>query len=141
MTNDFYGKYTLQHNPGKNLDFDVAYPTKQFDKKSVLWDLNYFKYYFVKTHEIIFNENKLEEDFQGFSDALLKLDAKYFMYRDFQARNIMIYNDEPWYIDFQGGRRAGYGLFSRGLWRCCWYQRGKFFVLDGCVTYSGSMGF
>ncbi len=90
----------------KNLDFDVAYPVKQFDKKSVLWDLNYFKYYFVKTHEIIFNENKLEEDFQRFADELLKVSPQYFMYRDFQARNIMIHNDEPWYIDFQGGRQG-----------------------------------
>ncbi len=90
----------------KNLDFDVAYPVKQFDKRSVLWDLNYFKYYFVKTHEIIFNENKLEEDFQRFADELLKVNPQYFMYRDFQARNIMIHNDEPWYIDFQGGRQG-----------------------------------
>lgn len=90
----------------KNLDFDVAYPVKQFDKKSVLWDLNYFKYYFVKTHEIIFNENKLEEDFQRFADELLKVSPQYFMYRDFQARNIIIHNDEPWYIDFQGGRKG-----------------------------------
>ncbi|MFK5857596.1 MAG: RNase adapter RapZ [Bacteroidota bacterium] len=98
----------------KNLDLDVAYPTKAFDKRSIMWDLNYFKYYFVKPHNIIFNEDLLQNDFEEFVDLLLNTDLNYFNYRDFQARNIMIYNDEPWYIDFQGGRRGSlqYDLVS-----------------------------
>ena len=88
------------------LDLDVAYPVSAFDKKSVLWDLNYFKYYFVKPHELSFNESKLEVDFQRFTNLLLIPDPAYFQYRDFQARNIMIHDDKLWYIDFQGGRRG-----------------------------------
>jgi len=90
----------------KGLDLDVAYPVKSLDQRSIMWDLNYFKYYFVKPNGIIFNENKLEDDFEAFSQYLLNSDLNYFMYRDFQSRNIMIYNDELWYIDFQGGRKG-----------------------------------
>ena len=98
----------------KNLDLEVAYPVKEFNKRSILWDLNYFKYYFVKPHNIDFNENLLEDDFEKFADLLLTADLKYFNYRDFQARNIMIFENKPWYIDFQGGRRGAlqYDLVS-----------------------------
>ncbi|RLD78543.1 MAG: phosphotransferase enzyme family protein, partial [Bacteroidetes bacterium] len=75
----------------KNLNLDVAYPVKEFNKRSILWDLNYFKYYFAKPHNINFNENLLEDDFEKFADLLLSADLEYFNYRDFQARNIMIY--------------------------------------------------
>lgn len=90
----------------KGLDLDVAYPATTFDRRSVIWDLNYFKYYFIKPNGIIFNEARLENDFEEFADHLLEAESEYFMYRDFQSRNIMVYNDEPWYIDFQGGRKG-----------------------------------
>ena len=90
----------------KGLDIEVAYPIKKFDKRSIMWDLNYFKYYFVKPHNIIFDENTLEDNFEKFADILLNTELEYFNYRDFQSRNIMIHNDSLWYIDFQGGRQG-----------------------------------
>ncbi len=106
---DYYKKalanlVDFQVDGPKELDMDAAYPVRQFNKRSVLWDLNYFKYYFVKPNNISFDENKLEDDFNAFADLILNTELTYFNYRDFQARNIMIYNDEPWFIDFQGGR-------------------------------------
>ena len=88
----------------KNIDLELAYPVKHFDQRSIMWDLNYFKYYFLKTHDINFNENLLEIDFEKFTEKLLLSESKYFNYRDFQSRNIMIHKNKPWYIDFQGGR-------------------------------------
>jgi len=70
------------------LDLDVAYPVKKFNKRSVMWDLNYFKYYFVKPHDINFDENILEDNFEKFTNILLSSELDYFNYRDFQSRNI-----------------------------------------------------
>lgn len=88
------------------LDLDVAYPVKEFSFNNILWDLNYFKYYFVKTHNLIFNELQLEKDFKTFADFLLTAKNDFFLYRDFQSRNIMIHKNKPWFIDFQGGRKG-----------------------------------
>lgn len=90
----------------QGLDLDVAYPSKTFDKRSILWDLNYFKYYFVKPNKLKFDENKLEDEFILFANLLLKPDQDFFLYRDFQSRNIMIQNNKLWFIDFQGGRKG-----------------------------------
>lgn len=89
------------------LDYSKAFPSPSFDKMSIMDDLNYFKYCFLKEQEeISFNETRLDVDFQRFADYILEASSDFFMYRDFQSRNIMICDGEPYFIDYQGGRKG-----------------------------------
>ena len=88
------------------LNLDLCYPHKSFDRQSMMWDMNYFKYMLLKLLAAPFNETRLEHDFNLLADYLLETGQDYFLYRDFQTANVMIVGDEPWFIDYQGGRKG-----------------------------------
>ncbi|WP_299992841.1 RNase adapter RapZ [uncultured Bacteroides sp.] len=97
---------TIQFIGADGMDFSYCYPQSEFNSRSILWDLNYFKYCFLKATGIEFQEDRLEDDFQKMANVLLRNSSETFMYRDFQSRNVMIKDGEPWLIDFQGGRKG-----------------------------------
>jgi aminoglycoside/choline kinase family phosphotransferase len=88
------------------LDYSLCVPRASFDRQSVMWDLNHFKYLFLKVLGISFDEQKLEDDFHRLAASLSKVPGEFFLYRDFQSRNILLHEKELYFVDYQGGRRG-----------------------------------
>ena len=96
----------VQVEGAKDFDWSVCFPVPAMDERAIRWDLNYFKYCFLKGTKIEFSEPKLEDEFDRLVAVILAQPADTFLYRDCQSRNVMIRDGQPYFIDFQGGRRG-----------------------------------
>lgn len=96
----------MQIEGARDFDWSMCFPIPAMDERSIRWDLNYFKYCFLKGTKIEFSEPKLEDDFERMVSVLLAQPSDSFLYRDFQSRNVMVKDGQPYFIDFQGGRRG-----------------------------------
>lgn len=96
----------LQFEGAEGLDFGVCFHSGAFDGRMVMFDLNYFKYCFLKTAGIDFDEIRLQQDFESLRDDIAAVPSDVFMSRDFQSRNVMVKGGKPYYIDFQGGMKG-----------------------------------
>ena len=96
----------IQVTGAQDFDWSVCFPVPAMDERSIRWDLNYFKYCFLKGTKIEFSEPQLEDDFDTMVKEMMEQPAETFLYRDFQSRNVMIKDGQPYFIDFQGGRRG-----------------------------------
>lgn len=96
----------FQLSARNGFDFDACYPRREFDFRSVMWDLNYFKYCFLKPSGLEIDENRLEDELSDIASKLSVKPTDGLMLRDFQSRNVMIFEERPYFIDFQGARKG-----------------------------------
>ena len=112
----------MQIEAGKAIDFSRAYSISEFNKQSILFDLNYFKYYFLNRLNIPYDEKLLQDDFDALAEELAENGIKNFMFRDFQARNILVKDEEVYFIDYQGGRK---GAMQYDMTSLLWQAKAK----------------
>lgn len=96
----------IQIKGAEELDWSYCFPVPAMDERAIRWDLNYFKYCFLKGTKIEFSEPLLEDEFERLVAFIMAQPADSFLYRDCQSRNVMLKNGQPFFIDFQGGRRG-----------------------------------
>lgn len=96
----------IQIVAGKKFDFSKCYPYKEFNRSSIIYDLEYFREQFLERINLQYNKKQLQVDFRKLTDFINTADKEYFMYRDFQSRNIMVHNERLYFIDYQGGRKG-----------------------------------
>ncbi|MFT3748080.1 MAG: RNase adapter RapZ [Agriterribacter sp.] len=96
----------LQIEGGRGLDYSNCIATRSFDKQAIYSDLLYFLYYFIRALDLPYDKNLLLNDFEILSSYLMQEDAKYFMHRDCQSRNVMVKDEEVYFIDYQGGMQG-----------------------------------
>lgn len=129
----------IQVKGAEDFNFEICYPQEEFNHRSVMWDLNYFKYCFLKATGLEFQENLLEDNFEKMARFLLQNQTNTFMYRDFQSRNVMIKDNKPYFIDFQGGRKGPvYYDVASFLWQAR-AQYGEDLRNDLLTTYIQSL--
>ena len=97
----------LQIRGDQGLDYENwCLTSSEFGKQAIMSDLLYFKYYFLDTLQLPYDKEKLIADFETFSSSLGNAEYKYFMFRDFQSRNILVENEKVHFIDYQGGMKG-----------------------------------
>ena len=89
------------------LNYNLCLTNTEFGKQAIMADLLYFKYYFLDALRRPYDKQKLIDDFEALSNYLTHTEYKYFMFRDFQSRNIMVKEDQSvHFIDYQGGMKG-----------------------------------
>ncbi len=96
----------LQIKGNEGIDYNLCLTSKEFDKQTIFTDLLYFKYYFLRTLKLQYDKQKLFDDFEALSTYLTHTDAKYFLMRDCQSRNVMVNGEDIYFIDYQGGMQG-----------------------------------
>lgn len=96
----------FQIEAGKTIDYSLCYQHPVFDENNIRHDLNYFREMFLENFYPNYDETMLDKDLSLLLDVLIHTDNNYFLYRDFQSRNIMIKNNKPYFIDYQSGRKG-----------------------------------
>ena len=127
----------IQVQGAVDLDFSICFPRPEFDRRCIFWDLNYFKYCFLRPYGVAFSENMLEDEFERMADILDAEPNDVFLYRDFQSRNVMILDEKPYFIDFQGGRRGQvYYDVASFLWQveATYSHEMKNLLIDAYIT-------